>query len=173
MSNSDECKYDKSFPTENAPREAIIDYSVPRLTSLSPDVCRTPRGASDVDVPYNIYVTADEDLLTTSTVHFRGCKVYTLRSMTSCCHGDEPGTSKGTVSGTQGDVCHPITSAKAVRAEGALIIRHNDLFHMNNRNTIGKIRFVDNVNIYKTPPAYLDSYAQVVHFGNDEESSDD
>jgi len=169
MSNDDDNAkiYDTPFSTTKRPREALIDSVIPRITSLSPDVCLTPRGSKDVPVPYNIYVHGDKDDLTTTSVRFRGCHVYTLRSITQCCFGDGPGSSKGVVSGTQGDICHPLTSAAAVRAEGALIVRHGDKFHMNNRNTIGIVRFIDDTNIYKTPAAYIDSHAQIVHFSDE------
>ncbi|NJO32625.1 MAG: DUF4150 domain-containing protein [Rhodospirillales bacterium] len=65
-----------------------------------------------------------------------------MASLTTCCHGDEPGTGLGVASGTVGGVCNPKTHSGSVRVQGEWAIRHNDEWWMNNRNTVGKLYWV-------------------------------
>ena len=53
--------------------------------------------------------------------------------------GDEAGTAKGVESGTVADICEPLEHSSSVRVGGFCALRHDDKFHMNSKNTTGKI----------------------------------
>lgn len=133
--------------TTGTPREGLRDSDQARIISLAPDVCRSP----SVPVPYPVVDFCGHDEGYTSTVRFTGQKAMVMRSRTSHVHGDEAGTGKGIVSGTVGGVSEPIGHAAQVRAEGSLVIRHLDRFHMNNRNTVGEAVFVRDTRSYPAP----------------------
>ncbi|MBB4120222.1 hypothetical protein GGR30_000117 [Martelella radicis] len=47
-----------------------------------------------------------------------GKRVHTMGSLITTCSGDEPGTAKGTKSGTVGSVCQPKAHSAKVNAGG-------------------------------------------------------
>ncbi|MGH0004675.1 DUF4150 domain-containing protein [Pseudovibrio ascidiaceicola] len=127
----------------STPKEAIRDNGKPIIYSTTPDVCKTPIGSSTPPIPYSIVAYPKDHANYTKTVKFTKQKVMVLRSNTTCCTGDERGSAKGVKSGTVGDICEPIDHSINVRAEGSPIIRHGDKFHMNNKNTIGVVEWVE------------------------------
>jgi hypothetical protein len=78
-----------------------------------------------------------------------------MASLTTCCHGDEPGTALGVVSGTVGGVCNPKTHSASVRVQGKWAIRHADEWWMNNRNTVGKLYWVTTTETPGPTPAII------------------
>lgn len=137
------------------PREGMRDTDAARIVSLAPDVCLTPVGSSVVPVPYPVHDLCGHDENYTPSVRMTGQKTMVLRSNTTHVHGDAPGTRKGVVSGTVGDVCEPVGHAGAVRAEGSNVIRHLDRCKMNAGNTEGEAIFVRDQGRYE-PPADTD-----------------
>lgn len=136
------------------PTEALREHDQARILCLAPDVCYVLVGSQKVPTPFNIYALGNESERTVETVRFRGKKAFTLRSRTTTCHGDKPGTGKGVVSGTVEGVCEPIAGSPTVRIAGAQLLRHGDMFHMNNRNTVGKLQYVIDTATYETPDTY-------------------
>jgi hypothetical protein len=133
------------------PREGLRDNGTARIVSLFPDICLTPRGKVMVPVPYNIHDIVEHDENFTPSVKFTGEKAMVFRSRTSHVHGNEQGTGGGIKSGTTPGECEPIGHASQLNAEGSPVIRHQDRFFMNNRNTIGEARFVKDTKTYKAP----------------------
>ncbi|MGL4813477.1 MAG: polymorphic toxin type 15 domain-containing protein, partial [Beijerinckiaceae bacterium] len=86
-----------------------------------------------------------------NSVNFTRQRAMIFRSKTQHVHGNEQGTGGGIKSGTTPGQCEPIEHAAQVRAEGSHVIRHQDKFWMNNRNTIGEARFVRDTKTYKEP----------------------
>lgn len=124
----------------STPREGIRDNSKPIMYSTSPDVCKTPIGSATPPIPYGIVAYPDDAAGNySSTVRFTGQKVMLLRSNTTCCYGDEPGTAMGVKSGTVGDICEPLDHSATVRIEGSPVYRDGDKCHMNKRNTCGVV----------------------------------
>lgn len=127
----------------STPKEGIRDNGTPLIYSTTPDVCKTPIGSSTPPIPYSITSNPADDASYTGSVKFTKQKVMVLRSNTTCCTGDEPGSAKGVKSGTVTDICEPIDHSSTVRAEGSYIIRHGDKFHMNKKNTVGLVSWVE------------------------------
>lgn len=127
----------------STPKEGIRDNGKPIIYSTTPDVCKTPIGSVTPPIPYSIVSKPADDAGYTGSVRFTKQKVMVQRSNTTCCTGDEPGAAKGIKSGTVADICEPIDHSSSVRAEGSHIIRHGDKFHMNNKNTVGIVSWVD------------------------------
>lgn len=127
------------------PKEAIRKNAKPIITSLCPDVCKTPIGSSVVPIPYNIISYPKEDVNYSQSVRMTGQVVMHLKSKTSVSYGDEAGTAKGIKSGTVGDVCEPLDHSTTVRVEGNPVIRNGDKVYMNARNTIGIVQYVEDI----------------------------
>jgi hypothetical protein len=145
----------------STPKEAIRDNLKPIVFSLTPDVCKTPIGSATPPIPYGIVAYPDEAATDTyaQTVRFTGQHAMLLRSNTTCCHGDEPGTAKGVKSGTVGDICEPLDHSATVRAEGSPLIRHGDKYYMNKRNTFGQVQWIEVTETYGGRRAPLNQYA--------------
>ena len=137
--------------TTKRPLEGLRDTEAARIVCTAPDVCLTPVGSSVVPIPYQVHDLCGHDENYTPSVRFTGQKAMVMRSKTSHCHGDAPGTKKGVVSGTVEDVSEPVGHAAKVRAEGSEVIRHLDRFKMNNGNTVGEAIFVRDTKTYDPP----------------------
>lgn len=118
-------------------KETARKLGDPMVVCTYPDVCKSPVAP----VPYQIVAPLTPSVKTADTVHATRVSTFTMKSEVPSVIGDEPGTGKGVVSGThagQGTTV-PIGSSSTVRAEGALVVRNNDPFTMNNKNTRGKL----------------------------------
>ncbi|MBZ6416062.1 PAAR-like domain-containing protein [uncultured Methylobacterium sp.] len=87
---------------------------------------------------------ADSVRQTDERSHVRG-------SLIRQCYGDEPGVGGGVTSGTRGAECEPKTWSSSVRAEGRPMVRHDDEWWMNHRNTYGRLTCVKDATSYETP----------------------
>lgn len=133
----------------DTPREAMRDNAKPKILSLTPDVCKTLIGNATPPIPYCVVGYPDEAADNyTNSVFFTGQKAMVLRSSTTCCHGDEPGTAKGVKSGAVGDICEPLDHSATVRAEGSPVIRDGDKCYMNAKNTIGRCYWTEDTETY-------------------------
>jgi len=111
-----------------------------RVVSTKPDVCKTPRGDSTPPVPYPVTADMGTAVRVVSSVKLNGCPAVVLdQSTIPQTVGDSPGAAKGVSSGTVGDVCEPLGHSETVFFGGKPILRHNDEFWMNSRNTVGLI----------------------------------
>ncbi|MBH3383436.1 DUF4150 domain-containing protein [Pseudomonas juntendi] len=103
-----------------------------RVVSIAPDVCKTPMGGATPPVPYP--VTAELKIATgvakSVRVNGKPIVVYDM-SLVPKTEGDQAGAAKGILSNTVGGKCYPQENSSTVRAEGKLVVRHNDLFWMN------------------------------------------
>jgi hypothetical protein len=134
------------------PREGSRDTGKGIIVSIVPDVCKTPMGSALVPVPYSITSVQGDDAGTAATVRQTAQRSHTKASRTTCCTGDEPGTGKGVKSGTVGDICEPKTWSGTVRFEGKNAVRHDDIWWMNCKNTIGKLVWVEDPKPYEVTP---------------------
>ncbi|HCB3588297.1 PAAR-like domain-containing protein [Citrobacter koseri] len=111
-----------------------------KVVSTKPDVCKTPRGDSTPPVPYPVTANMGAAVMVVSSVKLNGCPAVVLdQSKIPQTIGDTPGAAKGVSSGTVGDVCEPLDHSQTVRFGGKPMLRHNDEFWMNSRNTVGLI----------------------------------
>jgi hypothetical protein len=130
------------------PREGSRDSRKGIIVSLYPDVCFV----GNVAVPFIIHAIQDDDANTAPTVRMTGQRSHTKGSLITRCYGDEAGDA-GIVSGTVGGVCEPKTFSSSVNIEGKPAVRHNDEWWMNNRNTIGKLCWMESTEPEQpTPP---------------------
>ncbi|MGI2036243.1 DUF4150 domain-containing protein [Rhizobium panacihumi] len=101
----------------------------------TPDVCLTPSGP--VPVPYSIISFSRDLIRGTRTVFADGGHSVAIRgSAHTPGYGDEPGTAKGVMSGTNLHESTWITYSPNVYAEGKNICRLSDKLFMNNKNCI-------------------------------------
>lgn len=124
------------------PKEGSRDIGDGIIVSVTPDVCKTPVGSSLPPIPYSITAVQADDANTVATVRYTKKRAHNMASLVTKCTGDQPGTGTGIKSGTVGSVCHPKTHSNNVRVRGKWAIRHNDVWEMNNRNTVGKLVYV-------------------------------
>lgn len=111
-----------------------------KVVSVKPDVCKTPRGDSTPPVPYPVTANMASAVMVVPSVKLNGFPAVVLnQSSIPQTLGDSPGAAKGISSGTVGDVCEPLGHSETVFFGGKPMLRHNDEFWMNNRNTIGLI----------------------------------
>ncbi len=105
-----------------------------QVVSIAPDVCKTPMGSSVPPVPYPVTSRLDSATGTADSVRVNGhpLVVYDM-SLTPTTLGDEAGQAKGVKSVTVQGKCYPKDHSKTVRAEGKLLVRHDDLFWMNGK----------------------------------------
>lgn len=139
----------------NTPCEGSRDISDGIIVSITPDVCKTPVGSSMVPIPYSITAKQADDANTVATVRFTKKRAHNMASLVTKCTGDAPGTGTGIKSGTVGSVCHPKSHSNNVRIKGEWAIRHNDLWYMNNKNTVGKLTYVKSQETFDETPAIL------------------
>jgi len=110
------------------------------VVSLTPDVCKTPRGSSTPAIPYPVIAKLGDAVQVLEHIRSNGNPLVVFdQSQIPKTLGAEAGTAKGVKSGTVNDVCEPKSHSGTVRAGGKPILRHGDEFWMNSRNTIGKI----------------------------------
>lgn len=137
----------------SAPKEGSCDIGDGIIVCLTPDVCKTPVGSSLPPVPYSITAKQGDDANTVSTVRMTSKRAHNMASLVTKCTGDQPGSGTGIKSGTVGSVCHPKSHSGTVNIEGRPAIRHTDEWHMNNRNTVGKLTYVRNTQSFSQTPA--------------------
>lgn len=137
------------------PREGSRDISNGIIVSVTPDVCKTPVGSSLVPVPYSITAVQADDANTAATVRMTRRRSHNMASLVTKCVGDAPGTGTGIVSGTVGSVCRPKTHSGTVNIEGRPAIRHSDEWYMNNRNTVGKLTYIETRETFDVTPAII------------------
>ncbi|XXT25300.1 DUF4150 domain-containing protein [Sorangium sp. So ce429] len=123
------------------PREGTRKQVRPKVVSLAPSVNLTPMGAAAVPVPYPVVGNFEESEKTTPSVRFTSNQSFTMASYIPTVHGDAPGSAGGVKSGTVSARAEPIEHSAQVRAEKFEVVRHDDLFWMNNRNTKGRAVF--------------------------------
>jgi hypothetical protein len=99
-------------------------------------------GGAVVPVPYTVVGYFDESVNTAKSVRFTEKLAFTMTSYVREVHGDAPGSAGGVKSGTVSAKAEPIEHSATVRAERFQVVRHDDLFYMNNRNTVGRAIFV-------------------------------
>lgn len=138
------------------PQEGSRDVYDGIIVSMVPDICLTPAGGGMVPVPYTIWCSQADAANLANSVRQTDDRSHAVASIVVHCYGDEPGTGGGIHSGTTGAECTPKTWSQTVRAEGRNMVRHNDQWWMNHRNTYGRLIYLKDLNYYNTPkPAQI------------------
>jgi hypothetical protein len=120
-----------------------------KIVCLSPDVCLTPRGNKQVQVPYMIISKLEWSDLTVSNVAFGGEEAFTMVSRTKTVQGNEAGASGGVQSGVNTGWCRPQSNKTSFFVNGSQVIQDNCIYDMNCSgpngpgNTIGRLIYDD------------------------------
>ena len=108
--------------------------------SLTPDICKTPVGASTPPLPYTIVGEFSEAKGASPNVKSHSEPVVLHgRTTIPTVKGDAPGSAGGVKSGTVGEQVDTKGSSPTHRANGADQVQVGREVWMNNRNTVGKI----------------------------------
>lgn len=107
------------------------------MSSVFPDVCKTPTPAGPVPIPYpNIGQSAD----TTNgskTVTIQGNETMLKGSTYKMSAGDEAGSAGGVVSGKIKGACEFMLYSFDVKVEGKNVCRMGDMLTHNDKNAVG------------------------------------
>jgi hypothetical protein len=107
------------------------------LSMVFPDVCLTPAGPAVVPIPYPNIGKAADTSKGTKTVKTDGQMAMVKGAEYSTSAGDEAGTNKGVMSGSNMGACEFMMYSFDIKLEGNNVCRLGDpLFH-NKKNTMG------------------------------------
>lgn len=109
------------------------------VISLAPSVNKTQVGPSVVPIPYPVTIDLNNENNFSDNVNFNGNPACRFDSDTTKVVGDEAGTLGGVKSGTQGAKAEPKDKSSSVKVNGKYLIRCNDMFYMNSKNTVGRL----------------------------------
>ena len=76
---------------------------------------------------------------------------YVEGSLITRCYDDEAATGGGVQFGTQGAECEPKTWSKTVKIQDKCVVRHDDKWWMNHKETWGKLIYIEDTQSYPTP----------------------
>ncbi|SFF14516.1 PAAR-like domain-containing protein [Methylobacterium sp. 13MFTsu3.1M2] len=76
---------------------------------------------------------------------------YVEGSLITRCYDDEAATGGGGQFGTQGAECEPKTWSKTVKIQDKCVVRHDDKWWMNHKETWGKLIYIEDTQSYPTP----------------------
>ena len=107
------------------------------VSSVFPDVCKTPSPAGPVPAPYpNVGRSADVDR-GSKKVKVQGVSTMLRGSVYRRSTGDEAGSVGGVVSGTTQGECEFSLYSFDVKIEGRNVCRAGDLMTHNGKNAVG------------------------------------
>lgn len=145
------------------PREGSREIGQGMVISIAPDICLTPIGSSMVPVPYALIAYQNIDPANmANSVRQTSLVSHVKSSLITKSFGDEPGTGGGLKSGTTGAECEPKTYSTTVFAEGRNMVRFNDEWWMNHKNTVGRLVYTDDLNHYPGTPQSNTQFASLL-----------
>ncbi len=107
------------------------------MSTVFPDVCKTPVGSAVVPIPYPNIGKASDTSKGPKSVVTDGQMPMVKEAQYSMSSGDEAGTLKGVISSDQKGVCEFMMYSFDVKFEGKNVCRLGDpLFH-NKKNIMG------------------------------------
>lgn len=107
------------------------------MSTVFPDVCKTPVGSAVVPIPYPNIGKSSDTSKGPKTVTTDGQMPMVKEAQYSMSSGDEAGTLKGVISSDQKGVCEFMMYSFDVKFEGKNVCRLGDpLFH-NKKNIMG------------------------------------
>jgi Domain of unknown function (DUF4150) len=102
------------------------------------DWCKSPTAI----VPYRLFAYQREAMDCADSVRQTSDRTHVKGSIVRASYGDEPGVGGGVISGTHNAECTPKTWSQSVTAEGRNVVRHEDEWWMNHKNTWGLLHYV-------------------------------
>jgi len=141
------------------------------VTSLFPDVCKTPPNGTPI--PYQIIGFLNKKSRQSKDVKFTSKPAMTANSRVTKVIGNEPGTLGGVKSGVNRNHCRPISHSSSVKVNNNyLLYKDGTKMHMNcagpegPSNTIGKLRWtgasasvppIKNRKVKGSPPVFAET----------------
>lgn len=123
--------------TTFANSRGIVHKGSGGVSTVFPDVCKTPVGSSIVPIPYPNIGKSSDTVQGPKTVKTDKKMPMVKGAKYSKSTGDEAGVKKGIVSGTNKDECEFMMYSFDVKFEGKNVCRLGDpLFH-NKKNIMG------------------------------------
>lgn len=107
------------------------------MSTVSPDVCKTPAGPSVVPIPYTNMAKSADLAQGSKTVKINGQSVAIKGCSYSISTGDEPGSAGGVASGKTKGKAEFVSYSFDVKIEGKNVCRNGDLMTHNDKNTMG------------------------------------
>ena len=114
------------------------------IISEAMDWCKSPTAI----VPYRLYAYQRDAMNLAYTVKQTSDPTHVKDSIVLKSYGDEPGVGGGVISGTHNAECTPKTWSQSVTAGGRNLVRHDDEWWMNHKNTWGRLTYVKDPNQY-------------------------
>lgn len=109
------------------------------VISMAPSVNKTQVGNAVVPVPYPVTIDLSNNANFSDNVNFNSDAVLRFNSDTTKVTGDEAGKLGGVKSGTTSAKAEPKDKSASVKINGQWLIRCQDMFWMNNQNTMGRL----------------------------------
>lgn len=109
------------------------------VISMVPSVNKTQVGNAVVPVPYPVTIDLSNNANFSTNVNFNNNAVLRFNSDTSKVTGDEAGKLGGVKSGTTSAKAEPKDKSGSVKINGQWLIRCQDMFWMNQQNTMGRL----------------------------------
>lgn len=122
------------------------------MTMAFPDVCLTPAGPAVVPIPYPSMAKSADTSKGPKTVTTDGQMPMVKGAEYAVSMGDEAGTNKGVMSGTNMGPCDFMLYSFDVKMEGDNACRLGDSLFHNKRNAVGGTEIGESVVVPKFPP---------------------
>ncbi len=151
------------------PKEGSREIDEGIIVSEAMDWCNSPLEP----VPYRIWAKQVDAADLANSVRQTDDRSHVKNSLVLRSYGDEPGTGGGVISGTTGAECTPKTWSETVFAQGQNMVRHDDEWWMNHKNTYGRLTYVKDTNGYPTPDPQLIKAKMQVAGGQDQNTATD
>ena len=107
------------------------------MSTVFPDVCKTPAGSTFIPVPYPNTAQSSYIANGTKTVKIQGNMAAHKGCNYSLSTGDEPGTLGGIISNKFKSKAEFILSSFDVKLEGKNACRNGDIMTHNDKNAVG------------------------------------
>lgn len=122
-----------------ADKVAARKHSVVIVVSVAPDVCTMPSG---VTACFDLVAVGTDAIDYCTSVRFNGSEAINCITQLERCSGDESAAS-GIASGTINGPVHMIPNGSTVNSQGQPTMRDGDAVYMNNKNTPGIIKVLE------------------------------
>lgn len=115
----------------------VVHQSSGGMSTVFPDVCKTPTGAGPIPIPYPNIGKASDTSQGPSMVKVDGCMPMVKSAQYAVTSGDEAGSVGGVVSGTCKGPAEFLNYSMDVKFEGRNVCRLGDSLLHNQKNAMG------------------------------------
>jgi uncharacterized Zn-binding protein involved in type VI secretion len=107
------------------------------MSTVFPDVCKTPTPAGPIPIPYPNIGQSSDTTNGSKTVQIQGAETMLKGSTFKMSAGDEAGSAGGVVSGKIKGVCEFMLYSFDIKIEGKNVCRMGDMLTHNDKNAVG------------------------------------